>query len=128
MTAPRLTDAQRRRVLVKLVEAIDLGIARHTDPRLPRYPSGVPDLDRHLDKLVANISQTIGLSPDARASQLVQHICGDCPHQFPQRYCPLGGIGGCVPRRFAPQIVRHITELLPELEPSNRMREDHQGP
>ena len=111
MTAIRLNADERRLVLTKLAEAIDPTIACRTDPRLPRYPSGVPDLDQHLNDLITNVAETLALPHDMRADKLIEWICGDCPNQFPQSYFPMRTIGGCVPRRFASQIVQRLTNL-----------------
>lgn len=83
--------------------------------RLPRYPQSLPDIDRHLDELLAIAERWNSKPAEQNAASIRRRVCQECPHQFPTRYCPVGHTGGCVASRAAPQIVWSIAGTLKEM-------------
>jgi hypothetical protein len=117
------TSTMHRMALDVIEKEISRAALSRPDPHLPRYPQSVPDLEAHLDELLA-LARRWNASPEAHdPSAVVGRICQECPHQFPTRYCPLQ-TGGCVASQIAPQIVRAVAARLQEMnDPSDTASE-----
>jgi hypothetical protein len=111
MASIEISCRLRRVILLAIEKAIPIA-ERPNKPRIaPRYPDSVPEIDQHIDDLVEFIRAT-GNGHESPAAQIRAGICDRCPHQFPNRYCPLHQSGGCVPFRFAEQIAEAVTGAL----------------
>lgn len=110
MTAVENTHRRRRKILLAIEAAIPAD-RRDISGYALRYPDGVPDIDQHIDHLIEMIRE-IPRRNESPAARIRAGICDHCPHQFPERYCPLHQTGGCIPFRHAEQIAEAISAAL----------------
>ena len=111
MASIEISCRQRRVILLAIEKAIPVA-ERPNKPRIaPRYPDSVAEIDRHVGDLVEFIRAT-GNGCESPAARIRAGICDRCPHQFPDRYCPLHQSGGCIPFRFAEQIAKAVSSAL----------------
>jgi hypothetical protein len=111
MSTLEATNHQRRMILLAIEKAIPATARQNGPCGAPRYPDGVPEIGRHVDDLVRLIRE-VGHPGQSPAARIRGGICDQCPHQFPERYCPLRQSGGCVPYRFAEQIAEAVSSAL----------------
>lgn len=113
MTLVEISNRQRRTILLAIEKAIP-AVERQNWPRsAPRYPDSIPEIEEHIDYLV-QLVRLVGHPNESPAARIRDGICDRCPHQFPQRYCPLRHIGRCVPYRCAEQISQAVLSALQE--------------
>jgi len=98
-------------ILLAIEKAIPGAERRNWPDGAPRYPDSVPDINKHLDDLVHFIHGA-DYRNESPAARIRRGICDQCPHQFPERYCPLRQIGGCIPFRFAERIAEAVSGAL----------------
>jgi hypothetical protein len=113
MTTVQSSSHRRRTILLAIELAIPVVERRQRPGHAPPYPDSVPDIDQHLDDLVQFIRDD-NYRNESPAARIRSGICDACPHQFPERYCPLRHSGGCIPFRFAEQIGRAVSGVLGE--------------
>jgi len=110
-----LTPTMRKRIWRAVVLAAGRAGARECEPRIPLYPDSVADIDAHLEllaRLVASAESGVGFT----RRDVSERLCPACPHQFPNRYCPLRRLGGCTLYRFAPEISEAVVAAMDESE------------
>jgi hypothetical protein len=111
MASIEISCRQRRVILLAIEKAIPIA-ERPNKPRIPpRYPDSVPEIDDHIDDLVRFVRAN-GDGCESPAARIRAGICDRCPHQFPNRYCPLRQSGGCIPFNFAEQIAEAVSSAL----------------
>jgi hypothetical protein len=110
-----ISNHQRRTILLAIEAAIPANRRRDKPDCAPRYPDSVPDIRQHIDALIQfiQIAEHPTRSP---AERIRAGICSQCPHQFPERYCPLRQSGGCIPFRFAEPIAEAISNALADAQ------------
>ena len=100
---PLLTKEMRRSLLQAVTAAADRTNPSQNDECIPLYPDAVPDLDGHIENL-ARLVRRVDPRGTHTPDDMPQQMCGVCPHQFPQSYCPLRPHGGCRLYRLASPI------------------------
>ncbi len=110
---PALSISQRRAILLAIEKVLAVPQRPAHSPLPARYPDSVPEIDQHIDDLIEFIRGG-GFRTESPAARIKNGICGRCPYQFPECYCPFRQLGGCVPYRCAEQIAQAVVTFLDE--------------
>ena len=102
---------QRKAILLAIEKNLPIPQGPTNRPLIARYPDSVPEIDQHIDDLIEFIRIARARS-ESPATLIRGSICGRCPHQFPERYCPFRQVSGCVPYRYAEQMVQAVFNVL----------------
>lgn len=104
------------RVLRAIVHTLKtLGVTQD-DPNVMSYPTGVPDLEEHLDLLIRLAHDSGRWSRQQYLAAWRRQVCEDCPHQFPSEYCPTHQQALCVPILYAEQIADAVAKVVLEAQ------------
>lgn len=98
-------------ILLAIEKAIPAAERQNSPLGAPRYPDSVPEIDRHIDDLI-QLVRVVSHRSESPAARIRGGICDQCPHQFPEHYCPLRQTGGCVPYRLSEQIAEIVLSAI----------------